>query len=184
MGKRERIVTESEMNKEALRQIQSHFSVNIRGDKQRYYDEWEAFLRLSTDDMIAHVRRTGFAPGGEFWRFSGEATDENIWKYICGNHANVWCIMAEARYYVMNFFRQAKEYFPQLSVELQELDNQFWVSSTVIGKYRDEINDPVDPEVFKKSDVRVRMADCIVNLRQSDAEGLALVKELLEKMEK
>jgi len=188
MGKRERIVTEPEMNIEALRQIRAHFNVNIRGGKRRYYDEWEAFLRLGKDDMIAQVKRTRFAPGSTHYvLFEGEMTDENVWKYICDEHGSTWCDMAEARYYIMNFFRLIKEYYPDLKDDLQALDNQFWRASVIMGGndgngYGTEIGDPVKPEIFEKQDVRECMADCVRQFREADAKGLEMVEKLLDRI--
>jgi len=135
---------------------------NIHGENRRYYDEWESFLRISKDGMIAHVRHTKLVPGGELYHYNGDDSDEDIWEFICKSHNNTWCIMAEARFYVMNFFRQMKEFFPELKEKLQALDDHFYYAQDIMGKeYNSEIEDPIKPDVFEKQDVRNRMADCV-----------------------
>ena len=185
-GKREKILSLIDIYREGFRLIQAHLEASIHGEKRRFYDEWEAFLRLGTDEMIAEVKRTRTVPGGEKRTLTDESSAESVWKFICGAHDSTWCDMAERRYYVMHFFRQAKEYFPELKEELQALDNHFWYASEIMGNqesgYGSEVGDPINVEIFTNSEVRARMADCVRRFREADEKGLVLVDRLLERM--
>jgi hypothetical protein len=180
-GKREKILSLIDIYKEGTRRIRDCLCENIRGEKQRYYSEWEAFLRMHIDEMITEAKRIRLVPGGEENPYGMTMNDENIWEYICASHSNTWCTMAECRYYVMNFFRQAKEYFPEIIDDLQELDNHFWYTSDIMGsRYNKEIGDPVDAEAFKNPEIRVKMAACVREFKEADAKGLEMVEKLLE----
>jgi len=182
-GKREKSMPLDEIYREGTRLIYTHLAENIRGGKKRYYDEWEAFLRMGKDEMIAEVKRTKTAPGGEHDPFEGEESGERVWRFICAAHENTWCIMAEARYYVMYFFRQMKEYYPGLKRGLDQLDKHFFYTQNIMGaRYNKEVGDPIKPEVFAKKSVRRRMARCVRRFRRADARGLALTEKLLERM--
>jgi len=90
--------------------------------------------------------------------------------------------MAEARFYVMNFFGQMNEFFPELKEELKELENHFYYTQDIMGsQYNKEIEDPVKPDVFENQDVRNRMADCVKRFREADEKGLEMVESFLTK---
>jgi hypothetical protein len=187
-GKRETVWSLADVYREGSSLIFNQLAKNIRGENRRYYDEWESFLRMSKDEMIGYVKRTKTVPGGEQYHYSNDDdTDENVWKFIYESHNNVWCIMAEARYYVMNFFRQMKEFFPELTDKLKVLDDHFWRTNEIMGNqekgYASEIKDPVIPEIFEKQDVRNRMADCVREFKEADAKGLELAEKFLTLLE-
>jgi len=183
-GKRDNVLSLVEVYREGSRLIGEQLAENVRGEKQRYYNDWESFLRLSKEEMISFVKRTKLVPGGEQYHCDiEETTAENVWKIIYESHNNTWCIMAEARYYVMNFFRQMKEYFPELLEELNELDNHFYYTQDIMGgRYNKEIEDPVKPEIFEKQEVRNRMADCVRAFKEADVKGLELVEKFLVRL--
>ena len=177
-GKRERALTLGDIYREGTVCIRDALEANIRGDKRHCYDDWEAFLRLDFDGMLAFAKRARSIPGGEQVPFDGN----DVWKFICGACNNTWCIMAECRYYVMHFFRQAKEYFPEANTELQALDDHYWHTSEIMGNresgYAGEIGDPINAGLFAKQDVRARMADRVRQFREADAKGLELAEAL------
>jgi len=182
-GKREKSLSLIEIYREGLRRIRSCFEINIKGERHHYYDDWEVFLRLSKDDMITQVKRTGIVPGGDHGPI-GE--DVDIWNVICHSHDSTWCDMAERRFYVMNFCRQAMEYFPEVKEDLQALDDHFMYTNTIMGSQEDgygsEIGDPVNPDIFEKPEVRARMADCVRRFREADEKGLGMIEALLSRM--
>lgn len=186
VGAREKTPSPADIYLEGIRQIRSCLESNIRGEKRHFSDEWEAFLRLRVEEMIAEVRRTHIVPGGEHGPLAEDASDDAAWEFICRAHDSTWCNMAERRYCVMNFFRQAKEYFPEAGNELQALDDHFWRASEIMGSrdtgYGTEVGDPVDIEIFKNPEVRGRMADCVRRFREADAMGLAMVEEVLKQI--
>jgi len=183
-GKREKSLSLIDIYREGFRRIRDCLEVNIRGEKRRYYLEWEAFLRMNTTEMIAEVKRTGIVPGGTGGGIvNEEINNENAWKIICGFHESTWCDMAERRYYVMNFIRQAKEYFPELKEDLQALEDHFYYTNEIMGGhdvkgYGSEIGDPINPELFANSEVRARMADCVRRFSEADANGLEMMEKL------
>ncbi|MCL2433544.1 MAG: hypothetical protein FWD16_03385 [Clostridia bacterium] len=190
-GKREKALSLVEIYREGIFRIRDCLAENIRGQKRRYYDEWETFLLMSKEEMMAEVTRTGYVPGGCDGCENGKMKDDihgaDIWEKICTAHNSTWCDMAERRFYVMNFFRQAKEFFPELKDDLQALDDQFWRTSVVMGGndgngYGTEIGDPCKPDVFADPEVRARMADCVRRLREADAKGLEMVEQLCERL--
>jgi hypothetical protein len=87
----------------------------------------------------------------------------------------------------MHFFRQAKEYFPEVKDELQALCNHFWYASEIMGNqergYGSEVGDPINSEIFKNPEVRARMADCVRHFREADEKGLEMVEKLFERMD-
>jgi len=182
VGKREKLLTLKDIFEEGLTRIRNCLETNIHGEKRRYYDEWETFLRMSKGEMIAEVRRIGIVPGGEHGSFDEKMkNDEEVWRFICGAHNSTWCNMAERRFYVANFVRQAKEYFPKLEDSLKALDDHFIYTNRIMGnEYGKEVGDPVDLEIFSKPDVRERMADCVKRFREADKKGLEMVEKLLE----
>lgn len=186
-GKREKVLSLMDIYREGFRRIRTCLEVNIRGEKRHYYDEWEAFLRMSADEMITTVKYNGKVPGGDHGLLEDGASDDKIWSFICSAHDSTWCNMAERRYYVMNFFRQAKEYFPEEKDALQALDNHFWYTNEIMGNqangYGSEIGDPANAEIFKKPDVRTRMADCVRRFKDADEKGLELVEEFMARLE-
>jgi len=190
-GKRVKALSLAEIYRVGFRRIRDCLDLNIHGGKRRYYDEWEAFLRLNKDEMMDEVKRTGIVPGGcdgtENGKINEQITDENVWELICRAHNSTWCDVAERRFYIMNFMRQAKDFFPEIIEDLQAIDNQFWHASVIMGGndgngYGTEIGDPCKPQIFEKQDVRMRMADCVVRLKEADAKGLEMVEKLLERM--
>ncbi|MDR0443954.1 MAG: hypothetical protein LBH44_11160 [Treponema sp.] len=183
-GQREKMPPLSDMYRMGIKRIQTCLEKNIRGEKEHYYDEWEAFLLLSMEEMIAHVKRTHNVPGGEHGSFDAESGDEDVWKFIGGAHDSTWANMAERRFYIMNFFRQAREYFPEAKDDLQALDTHFLYANKIMGEeYGRILGDPVNIEIFKNPEVRSRMADCIRRFKKADAKGLEMVETLLRRFE-
>lgn len=183
-GKRENTIPLTDIYLEGFRRIKNCLHENIHGDKRHYYDEWEAFLRMSMEGMITHVKNTRLVPGGEQIPLGDVASDDDVWKFICEMHNNTWCDMAERRFYVMNLFRQAKEYFPEMAEDLKALDDHFWHTNEIMGGsetkgYNSEIGDPINAEIFMSNEVRERMADCVSRFREGDAEGLEMIQNLL-----
>ena len=183
-GKRENILSISNIYNEALRRIRDCMDENIRGTKQNYYSNWESFLRMSVDEMIAEVRRTGLVPGGEHGANDvynrREESAENMWKFICRTNDTTWCNMAERRFYVMNFFQQLMEFYPNFTDNMQALADHFWHTNTIMAdRYGHEVGDPVNIEMFKNLDVRARMADCVRQFKEADAKGFEMVEKLL-----
>ena len=187
-GKRENELPISEIYHLCLRRIRECLGENIRGAKQHYYDDWEAFLRMSVDDMIAAVRKTGAVPGGEHGpndvHIRKEESDDEMWKFICRTHDSTWCNMAERRFYVLQFFRQAKEYFPDHSKEFEGIADHFYGTNAIMGDgYGKEIGDPVNIEVFINPEIRARMANFVKEFKEADAIGLGMVDGLFRGMD-
>lgn len=185
-GTREKTLSLADIYSEGFSRIHADLADNIRGEKRRYYDEWEAFLRLGTDEMIAYVKQSGTVPGGDRGPYQGEANDEGIWNFIYTSHDSTWCSMAERRFYVMNFFRQAQEFFPEEKEALQALGDHFWYTCEIMGNrdtgYGSEIGDPVDADIFIKSEVRARMADCVRRFKEADEKGLEMAEKLITRL--
>jgi len=179
VGRRENTPTAKELYTEGLRQIRDYLRAGVHGADRHYYDDWENFLRLSIDEMIAEVTRTRVVPGANMWRRGFQ--DENILKYIYQVADPAWCKMAEHRFYVMHFFNQAAEFFPNQRESLQELANHFGAVSRIMGKeYISEVgHDPVNAEAFGNPEVRARMADCVRRFREADGKGLEMAETLL-----
>ncbi|MCL1909955.1 MAG: GNAT family N-acetyltransferase, partial [Kiritimatiellaeota bacterium] len=187
VGKRERTPSAKEMYEAGLAQILAYFEAGLRGDDRRHYDEWERFLRLGMDEMIAEVKRTRFVPGAHAndAKFSGEATDENIKKHLQSIADPVWCEMAERRYYIMHFFRQAARHFPEMKDEMKKIEDHFAWSNTIMGsEYVKETGEGEkwNAGAFENPEVRARMADCVRRFREADGKGLQMVEKLLARM--
>ncbi len=184
-GKREETFSIEDIYRKGIQRIYDCLRININGEKRHYYDEWEAFLRMDKNEMLTEVRRIGIVPGGEKGEVDKGKTDEELWDFICSSYNTTWCNMAERRFYVMNFFRQAKEYFPEMQEGLQALDVHFWYANDIMGNketgYNSEIGDPAKIEIFENPDVRIRMADCVKKFREADELGLEKMKTLLKK---
>lgn len=183
-GKREKSMPLTDIYRVGFRRIHDCLNENIHGDKRYYYYKWEAFLRLSMDEMITEVKRTRLVPGGEQILYDGDQSDDSVWNFICEMHNNTWCDMAERRYYVMNLFRQAKEYFPEMKDDLKALDDHFWYTNEIMGGsetkgYNSEVGDPINAEIFMNIEVRERMADCVKRFREADAKGLEMIEKFL-----
>lgn len=180
-GKREKISSARELYHEGMRQVLAYLDAGVRGRDRHYYDEWESFLRLSMEQMIAEVKRTRIVPGGDCGEFEGETTDENVRKFIDHVADPTWCNMAERRYYIMHFFRQSAQYFPEEKEALKEIEDHFGWSNGIMGDtYVKEVgHDPVNAEAFENPEVRARMADCVRQFREADTKGLEMVEKLL-----
>jgi len=187
VGQRSRTPDVKELYREGLRQIRDYFRAGIHGEDRHYYEEWENFLRLGMDDMMAEVKRSRRVPGIGGKLLPGEATDRQIRDRINEIADPAWCEMAERRYYVMRFVRQAIQHFPEETEALRALDAHFWKTSEIMGNmqngYASEVgHSPVNAEAFEKPEVRARMADCVRQFRDADAEGLEMVEALLTRM--
>ena len=180
---REKVLSFEEIYLKGFNQIQASLEANVRDEKQYFYIAWEAFLRMNTDRMIAEVKRSKTVPGGEIILLPEGLSDEGVWKFICEAHNNTWCDMAERRFYVMQFFIQAVEYYPEFAADLKELADHFGYASGIMSDgYNIEVGDPVNPEIFKNPDVRNRMADCVKRFREADEKGLEMVEKLLTRL--
>ncbi len=82
VGKRQKTPSAKELYQEGMRQVRAYLNSGVRGEDRHYYDEWESFLRLSMEEMIAEVKRTRIVPGGDCEAFEGEAADENVRKFM------------------------------------------------------------------------------------------------------
>ena len=189
VGERGKIVAETEIHIEALRQIHAYLGSNINGADRHYFDEWESFLRLSKGEMITQVKRTRTVPGGEHDEIKADMDDGGAWKLICDSHSSTWCNMAERRFYIAQFLYKIMDQYPaETKGAMKNLADHYWESGKIMGGgyggndkvgYGVEIGDPVNPEIFEKQDVRERMADCVRIFRQADKEGLELTEKLL-----
>ncbi len=184
-GKREETFSLEDIYRKGVHRIYDCLNENINGEKRHYYDEWEAFLRMDKNEMLTEARRMGAVPGGQDAEVDESKTDEELWELICSSYSNTWSNMAERRFYVMNFFQQAKEYFPEINDEIQILVEHFMYANDIMGNretgYNSEIGDPAKIEIFEIPDVRNRMADCVKKFREADELGLEKVKTFLEK---
>ena len=191
VGLRQSTPDVKEMYQEAFRQILAYFRAGIHGKDQHYYEEWESFLRLSIDDMMAEVKRTRRVPGSAMVGGElppGEITDQQIRKAIHLIADPTWCEMAERRYYLWHFFRQAVQHFPDETGALLALANHFLKSCEIMGDkgYISEVGhspaNEINDEAFEKPEVRVRMAEHVSRFREADAQGLAMIETLLTRM--
>ena len=184
VGKREKKPESKEIFKEAFKCVRTNLGKSVRGEERWYYDEWENFLRLENiGDMVNYVKQNHVIPGAMNTYPDGAADSE----IHVGGVIEFWWYIAERRYYVMQLFRQAKDYFPEIKNDLQELDNHFWYASEIIGNqengYTSEVgHDPVNMEIFAKQEVRARIADKVREFREADAKGLEMVEKLCESL--
>ncbi|MCL2701459.1 MAG: hypothetical protein FWE88_07170 [Phycisphaerae bacterium] len=186
VGKRQAVRPVKEVYYEGIVQVRDYLHAGVHGKDAHYYDEWERFLRLSMDDMIREVRRLRYVPGAQMFANElpqGEITDQQIRQRIHAVADPTWCEMAERRYYIMHFFYQAAQYFPEEKEALKEIEDHFAWSNTIMGsKYIKEAgHDPVTA-AFENIEVRSRMADCVREFREADAKGLEMVEKLLTRL--
>ncbi len=182
MGERRNALTLKEVYLEGIKQIRDYLWAGIYGEDRRYYTEWEAFLRKSMEDMIAQVRAEKHLPASNMWgKIKDSDTDEDIRNLINSIVDPTWCEMAERRYYIMHFFRQAIKLFPEVKDEMSAIEQHFGKSNAIMGEdYIHEAgHDPVS-EAFNDPAARNRMADCVVRWREADEKGLELVEKLIQ----
>ena len=182
IGKRQKKLAERELYYQGMLQIRDYLRAGVCGEDSHYYDEWENFLRLeSMDEMVATAIRLKYIPGAQM--FSCDLNADNAREKMNVLADPTWCEMAERRYYIMHFFYQAAQHFPEEKEAMKEIENHFGWSNSIMGdKYIKEVgHDPVT-EAFEKADVRARMSDCIREFRDADAKGLEMLEILLERI--
>ncbi len=183
IGKRQKALPDKELYYQGIHQIYNYLKEGVKGKDSHYYDEWENILRLeSMNDMITEVRRLNMIPGAQM--FSHDLQEENIRDQMNALADPTWCEMSERRYYIMHFFYQAKQHFPEEAEAFQTLEDHFWRACEIMGNqqngYIGEVgHDPVNAEAFENPEVRARMADCVRQFRDADAKGLDMVEKLL-----
>lgn len=186
IGERKEGILVKEVYKEGLRQVYAYLKEGVYGQDQVYYNEWKRFLRQNIKEMIAEVKRTRKVPsayciGGIL---EDEATEERVLEVMNTIVDPTWCEMAERRYYIMHFFRQAALHFPEEKEAIRQIEKHFGWSNSLMGDaYVKEVgHDPVNTEAFYKQEVRNRMADLVQQFQDADAKGLMMVEELLKRM--
>jgi len=100
--------------------------------------------------------------------------------------------MAERRFYIAQFLYKIMDRYPgDIKKCMKRLADHYRESNKIMGGgyggddtigYGREVGDPVDPDIFKRTDVRERMADCVKIFKDADAKGLGLINGLLERM--
>ena len=182
VGARQSPLPVKELYRLGLRQIRAYLRAGIHGEDRHYYDEWGRFLRLnSLEQMLAEAERLGTMPGAQI--FYEESTEKSIDVLA----DPTFCELAERRYYIMHFFYQAAEHFPEEKAALNALGDQFWFTSEIMGNqkkgYVSKVgHDPVNMELFAKKSVRAHMARCVRKFRRADAKGLAMTEKLLSRL--
>ncbi len=170
-----------------FRQMRRGLAEGVLGEGLKVYEGWKRFLRLSVPEMIAEVRRTRAVPGADIDpdMLDGALTDEKAMAGILTLVDPTWCNLAERRYYVQNFCRQAKAHFPGEAEALSAMVKHFWATSNIMGSdyVREAGHDPVNAEAFAAADVRERMAECVELFQQGDRQGLQMVEALLSRID-
>ncbi len=152
---------------------------------ETFYEEWKRFLRLSREQAMEQVRRTGRVPG-TWGTLPSDAADEGaILAKVKEIIDPLWCDFAERRFFAAHFIRQAKEFAPEgVQQQLESASAAFFRIHDLMYDYIKAVGlkqggDTIDEEMLFEPTTREKLHGIVDGCKTHEREAIDALRDVI-----